>query len=72
MQMVQGSEKNGEHAECGYAMLKFPKKHKVEVVPLIGVRVRGHQGWQPLVFSFAEAKMAKVPDLFEDLKNCYR
>lgn len=44
MQMVQGSEKNGEHAECGYAMLKFPKKHKVEVVPLIGVRVRGHQG----------------------------
>lgn len=20
MQMVQGSEKNGEHAECGYAM----------------------------------------------------
>lgn len=39
---------------------------------LRGHLLRGRLGWQLLMFSVTEVKMAKVPDLFEDLKHCYR
>ena len=42
------------------------------MVPLTGVLFTQWPDGQLLVFSVAEVKMAKVPDLFEDLKNCYR
>lgn len=44
MQMVQGSEKNGEHAECGYAMREVAQEAQSRGGSPHRCLVQSHQG----------------------------